>query len=133
MQFFGRPAYTPVAPAQISLKTGAPIVPVFVVRAGSGFRVVTRAPILPEAVKGSEHPVEALTQLCARTVEDVIRSYPCQWIWNHERWRTTPEKLEQRKERELDRAAQARAASRSALARKGGSGSVAQPSTAFDL
>ncbi|HID55316.1 TPA: hypothetical protein EYP37_02215 [Candidatus Poribacteria bacterium] len=81
VDFFGRPAYTPVGPVLISMKTGAPIVPAFIVREVKGHRVFIGEPIRPTGNVRSD--VQRLTKM----VEGFIRRYPHQWIWMHRRWR----------------------------------------------
>jgi KDO2-lipid IV(A) lauroyltransferase len=82
VDFFGRPAYTPSGPVLISLKTGAPIVPAFIIREGSrNHRVVIGEPL---RITGD---VKRDTQTFTRIVEVFVRRYPYQWIWMHRRWR----------------------------------------------
>ena len=45
--FFGRPAWTPIGPAKISLASGAPIVPAFMIHEKSGYRLFIEDPIWP--------------------------------------------------------------------------------------
>ncbi|MFQ5655067.1 MAG: lysophospholipid acyltransferase family protein [Planctomycetota bacterium] len=104
VDFFGRPAYTPTAPARLSLRTGASIVPVFLVREGRGYRAHVGETIRPEHARRARDPVRELTRLWSRAVEEQIRRFPEQWVWSHRRWRTTPEKVEyrRRKQRALE-------------------------------
>ncbi len=81
VDFFGRPAYTPVGPVLISMKTGAPIVPAFIAREGKGHRIFIEEPI---RLTGD---VRSDTQRLTEVVEGFIRRYPHQWIWMHRRWR----------------------------------------------
>lgn len=81
VDFFGRPAYTPAGPALISMKTGAPIIPAFIVREGKGHRVFIGEPIRPTG------DVRSDTQRLTEVVEGFIRRHPHQWIWMHRRWR----------------------------------------------
>jgi len=81
VDFFGRPAYTPVGPVLISMKTGAPIVPAFIAREGKRHRIFIGEPVRPTG------DVRADTQRLTGMVEGFIRRYPHQWIWMHRRWR----------------------------------------------
>ena len=90
VDFFGRPAYTPVGPAALSLMTGAPILPCFTIRQPRGFRVVIEAPIAIERTGDRLHDLAALTQAWSRVMESFIRRYPDQWAWMHRRWKTQP-------------------------------------------
>ncbi len=83
--FFGKEALTAVGPAVFSLKTGAPIVPIFIASKEDGF-VVDILPPLNGATEG-RHSVAELTLLANRAIEDHIRAYPDQWVWTQQRWR----------------------------------------------
>jgi KDO2-lipid IV(A) lauroyltransferase len=90
VNFFGHPAYTPVGPAALSLMTGAPIVPCFVIREGRRFRLVIEPPL--RAPQGVDRPqaIAALTQAWSDVVESHIRRHPDHWVWMHRRWKTQP-------------------------------------------
>ncbi len=90
--FFGRPAYTPRAPADLALRTGAPIL----VgcghrrgeRPGDGFLFeVTEVPYDP-APADREAEVLRITAACQAIMEEHIRRHPADWVWMHERWKT---------------------------------------------
>lgn len=84
--FFGRPALTTPALARLSLRTGAPVVPMFgFFRAGGRYRVRLAPPIWPEG-RGDD-AVAALTARYLAVVEDEIRARPAEWLWLHDRWK----------------------------------------------
>lgn len=85
--FFGRPAMTAPALAQLAYRYDCPVVPVRVERVqGSRFRVVVCPPLeLPRGGTRSED-VLALMTLVNRTIEDWIRARPEHWFWLHRRW-----------------------------------------------
>jgi Kdo2-lipid IVA lauroyltransferase/acyltransferase len=91
--FFGRPACTRAGPARLAMRTGAPVVPVFIERIGETARHRVRIqPPLPLVPEGDD-PAAALVENVARmtrVVEDAIRRAPDQWIWTHRRWKTQP-------------------------------------------
>jgi KDO2-lipid IV(A) lauroyltransferase len=84
--FFGKEALTAVGPAVFSLKTGAPIVPIFIASKEEGF-VIDILPPLGGAAEKKKRSVFELTCLANRTIEDYIRKYPDQWVWMQQRWR----------------------------------------------
>jgi KDO2-lipid IV(A) lauroyltransferase len=90
VEFFGRPAYTPVGPAALSLMTGAPLVPCFAVREGERFRFVVEPPLAAPETPDRREALAALTQAWSAVVESYIRRYPDQWVWMHRRWKTQP-------------------------------------------
>jgi KDO2-lipid IV(A) lauroyltransferase len=87
VDFFGRRAPTTPGLAALALKTGAPVVPVFMVRNGfQKHRLIIKAPLELIRTGDFEKDVEANTQLFTQTLESMIRQYPDQWFWLHRRW-----------------------------------------------
>jgi KDO2-lipid IV(A) lauroyltransferase len=96
--FFGRPAATPRAAADLALKTGAAVVVGFGPREADGTYRVLLEEVPPEHLAalaagegvtgGREGAAVALTAELTRRIEDVIRRYPSQWVWMHQRWKT---------------------------------------------
>lgn len=83
--FFGRPALTTPILARLSLRTGAPVVPIAVFPTPHGrYRFVARPPILPEGE--GEEAVAALTRRYLEVAEEQIREHPEMWLWMHRRW-----------------------------------------------
>ena len=87
--FFGVPAYTPRGAAAFSLRSGAPIVPLAIHMQHDGSHHVTVLPALeaPSDELTEERRIDELTRRCAEAVERLIRIYPQQWVWFHDRWR----------------------------------------------
>jgi KDO2-lipid IV(A) lauroyltransferase len=93
--FFGRTAYTPPGPAIFSLRTGAPILPMFVVRErGVPKTLFIENPIEIERTFDEKKDMELLTAKLTRAVEDSIRQYPEQWPWLNRRWKQRYQKRE---------------------------------------
>ena len=85
--FFGKKAPTTPGLAVLAMKTGAPVVPVFMVRNGFGkHRLVIQEPLELVHTGDIKKDVEANTQLFNHTLESMIRRYPDQWFWVHRRW-----------------------------------------------
>ncbi len=90
VRFFGRPAATHRGAAAFSLKTGCPIVMVFLIRQPDEsyeavFEEVDRSG-LPEA---RDEAVAVLTQRHTAVLERYITRYPDHWLWMHKRWKHT--------------------------------------------
>lgn len=84
--FFGRDAATSPVLARLSLRTGAPVVPVFgFPEARGGWRVKLHPPIWPTG--SGEEAVLDLTASYLGAVEREVRERPEQWLWLHDRWR----------------------------------------------
>jgi KDO2-lipid IV(A) lauroyltransferase len=93
--FFGQTAYTPPGPAIFSLKTGAPILPMFVLRENKiQWTLVIGPPIEIEWTPDAKKNLETLTAKFTRTIEDAVRQYPSQWTWLNRRWKLPPGKRE---------------------------------------
>jgi KDO2-lipid IV(A) lauroyltransferase len=87
--FFGQTAYTPPGPAIFSLKTGAPILPMFIVREkGIPRTLFIRGPIEIERTSDEKKNIELLTAKFTKAIEDIIRQYPGQWPWLNRRWKS---------------------------------------------
>jgi KDO2-lipid IV(A) lauroyltransferase len=86
--FFGQTAYTPPGPAIFSLKTGAPILPMFVVREkGIPQTLFIGSPIEIERTSDVKKDTERLIAKFTKVIEDSIRQYPSQWSWLNRRWK----------------------------------------------
>lgn len=87
LPFFGRPALTSPVLAKLSLRTGAPVVPIAgYPEPGGRYRVAFRPPIWPQGAD-DEASVATLTAQYLAAVEDEIRPNPELWLWLHRRWR----------------------------------------------
>jgi KDO2-lipid IV(A) lauroyltransferase len=87
VNFFGHPAATALGPAVISLRTGSPVVPVFIVRSPDGTHTICIEPHLEHNGKGDRKEDErALTAAYTKVIERYIRAYPEQWFWINNRW-----------------------------------------------
>lgn len=89
--FFGIPAQTPVGIFRLVRRTGAAVVPVFIVRTPSGRHRIHIEPLLSLPVTDDEE-ADLLTgaRLCNQVTEAIIRRYPEQWVWFHQRWKHQP-------------------------------------------
>jgi Kdo2-lipid IVA lauroyltransferase/acyltransferase len=85
--FFGIPASTSKALAVLSLRTGAPVVPIFIRRGENGRHCVAAEPAIPAPETGD---VTDYTAAFNRSIEAAIRRAPEQWFWLHRRWKTEP-------------------------------------------
>ena len=88
VNFFGRPAFTPIAPVRFALASGAPIIPAFIIRDGMRHRVIVEPPIDLVQTGNKEEDVRVNTQKWVDVQERYIRRYPELWVWNHRRWKT---------------------------------------------
>jgi KDO2-lipid IV(A) lauroyltransferase len=91
VDFFGKPAKTPSGPAWLASATGAALATGFIHRQENGRFIIRFSPEIP--VPPRERPgaaLSAVVQEYTRRTEAAIREHPEQWVWMHQRWRSTP-------------------------------------------
>jgi KDO2-lipid IV(A) lauroyltransferase len=85
--FFGRDAMTVTGPAVLSLRTGAALTPVTMVRTkGARFAMAFHAPLQVARVGEKEADIRAILVAISKALEEAIRAHPEQWLWAHNRW-----------------------------------------------
>ena len=100
LQFFGKEAYTPIGCARLAMDTGAAVVPMYTYRNDDNTYVFKMLPEIPFERKATDlETIRYNTQKHNDVIERIIREHPEQWVWMHERWKTTPEILRQHLER----------------------------------
>lgn len=91
VDFFGKPAATTPGLAAFHLKTGAPLVPLFVDSLPGGrYRVRILPPLEFQPAGRRDEDVLKITGICTKMIEHEIRRSPEQWLWVHKRWNTRP-------------------------------------------
>jgi len=92
VRFFGVPACAASGLARVAVKTGAAVLPGFLLWEESERQYVLH--FYPELALVSTGDAEADTaENTARftaVLEEAIRKYPSQWLWMHRRWKTRP-------------------------------------------
>ena len=84
INFFGKPAFTTTLPAQLALKFGLSVVPVFLER--DEFNNFTIQ--FYEEIKSSDFKNKLeMTKKLNNFLESLIIKNPYQWIWTHNRWK----------------------------------------------
>jgi KDO2-lipid IV(A) lauroyltransferase len=85
--FFGRPAMTAPALAQLALRFHVPIIPVRVVRLGPArFRMVCEPPLIVSPMGDKKTDTYMILRTVNATLERWIRADPASWLWLHRRW-----------------------------------------------
>ena len=86
--FFGRPAIFPQGPAALSLKTGAKVIPGFMLRnEGDTFTLKFEKPLEFISTGDKNNDLIGLTAQYRNIFEDYIRKYPDQWYMFRKFWR----------------------------------------------
>lgn len=84
---FGRPALTSAVPAQLALRFGCPILPIFVRRTqGAHFHVTLLPPFTLEKSGDKTADLTAGLVRINTLLEEQIARAPAQWLWLHRRW-----------------------------------------------
>jgi KDO2-lipid IV(A) lauroyltransferase len=92
VKFFGIDACTATGLAHVARKTGAAIIPAFMLWEAAERRYVVRMGYEVEVPHTSDVASDILvaTQRATEAIESWIRRYPDQWLWIHRRWKTRP-------------------------------------------
>ncbi len=88
LPFFGRDCSVAKAPAVLARKTGAALIPAFLVREKDGTFTNHTLPEIP-IIKTDDvaADIETVTRAWLQVQEDFIRRYPEQYFWVHRRWK----------------------------------------------
>jgi KDO2-lipid IV(A) lauroyltransferase len=91
IKFFGEWASAPAGPIIFAQRTGAGLVPIYIIREGSNRHRVIIEPEIPLIDTGAkEEDLIANTQRITASLEYYVRKYPSQWWWMHNRWKSKP-------------------------------------------
>lgn len=87
VDFFGKKAPTTPALSVLAMRTGAAVVPVFMVRKDEGkHHLIFKEPVKIVDTGDIKRDIEANTEQMTQILESMIRQYPDQWFWVHRRW-----------------------------------------------
>lgn len=91
VDFFGHPASTAPGPASLALRTGAPVVPIFIIRdEDNSQKIIIEDAIEWKKTGDSNRDSAEITAKFTKVIENYIRMDPSQWLWTNWRWRTQP-------------------------------------------
>jgi KDO2-lipid IV(A) lauroyltransferase len=90
VEFFGHPAKTPRAAADLALRMGSAVVLGFCTRVAHGPRY--RLSMVEVPAEGLD--ARALTAKLTLLIEAKIREAPEQWVWMHQRWKSAAPRAE---------------------------------------
>ena len=95
IDFFGRPATTTPVPAILAITYKRPVVVVAACRKGNNlYEGFVSNPIRPGDYTSEKAEIIRITKEITRNMETVIRKYPDQYLWMHNRWKTYKGKKE---------------------------------------
>lgn len=97
VDFFGSKAATAPGPIIFSLRTKAPILPIFIVRQEDDtHKIIVEKPVTLKVYEDEEKTVLENMQNVTDIIESYIRKYPHEWAWMHRRWKSKPLNRESR-------------------------------------
>jgi len=91
--YFGKLACTASGLARVALKTGATVLPGFMLWEEAERKYVLHfgEEIVFDRTGDDEADTVTNTAKCTAAIEAYVRQYPDQWLWVHRRWKTRPE------------------------------------------
>jgi KDO2-lipid IV(A) lauroyltransferase len=91
--YFGKLACTASGLARVALKTGATVLPGFMLWEDAEQKYVLHfgEEIVFDRTGDDEADTVTNTAKCTAAIEAYVRQYPDQWLWVHRRWKTRPE------------------------------------------
>ena len=90
VDFFGRPAATPIGPALLAQRTGAVCLAAAIRRTDDKHHLTFTPEIEIARTGDTEADLLTNTRRFSEIIEGFIREAPTQWVWMHRRWRTKP-------------------------------------------
>ncbi len=100
VDFYGKPAHTPIGAAMLALDSDSTVITTSYIRTeGNKYQLIFDPPLEIIRTGDRKEDLRINTERYHKEVEKLIKKYPTQWTWMHERWKTTPEMVEA-KERE---------------------------------
>lgn len=91
LDVLGRTASVQTGPALFAVRSGAPILPCYIVRRDDGRHDVTfEEAITADPAAPEKEEIERLTRAYTASLERRIMRHPANWYWVHRRWKTRP-------------------------------------------
>lgn len=91
VDFFGIPSQTHITAPLLARRTGASIIPLFIIRKGPGrYRIEINEALNLISTEDEAGDLKKNTRKLNQIFEDYIRRYPQHWFWLHRRWKDIP-------------------------------------------
>ncbi len=91
VDFFGIPSQTHITAPILARRTGASIIPLFIIRKGPGrYRIEINEPLKLICTTDETSDLKKNTRKLNQIFEDYIKRYPQHWFWLHKRWKDIP-------------------------------------------
>ncbi len=90
VDFMNRQTFANKGIAKLAMESGAPVVPLFFIRKGSGYQIIIKPEIPLATMENENENIEINTQNYTAAIEEIVRQYPDQYFWLHNRWKYQP-------------------------------------------
>jgi len=91
VNFFGKQAATATGPVILAQRTGAALIPCFIIRQpGDRHKIIFEPELELKEGKDNQDTVLINIQRLTDIIEAYIRKYPAEWGWIHRRWKSKP-------------------------------------------
>lgn len=96
VDFYGKPAHTPIGAAMLALDSEASVMAAYYLRKPDDTWQIIIKPEFDIIRTGDrQDDLYKNTEMFHKDIEKMIKKYPTQWVWMHERWKTTPAIVEE--------------------------------------
>lgn len=108
VQFFGHPTYAVKSSAYLQIKLNPVVIPMVMARiAPRRYKLIVGDPVhWTDNGKPIDDQIAELTQIHQAKLEQLIRRYPEQWLWMHDRWKIPKMERKRRKKRRASKQTQ---------------------------
>jgi KDO2-lipid IV(A) lauroyltransferase len=86
--FFGKEAFTPRAPADLAVRTGATVIFARTRRVAPTRHRISISRVSVPTSGDADFDSRSLTAQLTHAIEEEVRKHPEQWVWMHARWHT---------------------------------------------
>ena len=87
LPLFGRKTTVPTGAFDLARRTGAPILPCFIVRQWDQHEIYVGEPIRCGEGKYEENDLEPYVRHFVKILEEFVSQFPSQWLWASKRWK----------------------------------------------
>lgn len=104
VDFYGKPAYTPIGAAMLAIDSGASVMTAYYLKKPDDtWKLIIKPEFDLIRTGDRKQDIYENTRLFHKDIEEMIKQYPTQWVWMHERWKTTPEIVEEREQKKKEK------------------------------
>ncbi len=90
VNFMNRKTFANKGIAMLAMESHAPVVPLFIIRKGAKYIIIIEPEIPLAATDNEDENIEINTQNYTNAIEKLVRQYPDQYFWLHNRWKYQP-------------------------------------------